>query len=148
MSKPGRVSSRRKQLMKRAALKVAQSQIADADDTTAMTEALNRLYFATANSVSDIVATLTESERARLAVFCYGRVHLKAAGLAIAAQCGLDHLTEASGSTAAGRTILTQARERSDVAERSQPGRRSPITLAARVSSAFASSAAFVPAEA
>ena len=132
--------------MKRAALKIAHSQTESSNDTAAMGQALHRLYQAAAHNVSEIVATLSESERARLAVFCYGRVHLKAAGLAIAAQCGLDHLSDAAGSTAAGRTIYMQAREDSGPSDRTY-GRRSPITLASRVSQALASSASLVPVE-
>ncbi len=132
--------------MKRAALKIADSQTVDSSDTAAMGQALNRLYQATANNVGDIVATLNEAERARLAVFCYGRVHLKAAGLAIASLCGIDHLSDAAGSSAAGRTIYMQSRDGSAPVDRT-PGRRSPITLASRVSQALASSASLMPAE-
>ncbi|MGZ8300402.1 MAG: hypothetical protein ACXWU5_08395, partial [Rhodoplanes sp.] len=71
--------------MKRAALKVTDSLPGHSPDNAAMTEALGRLYRATVSGVGDIVDSLSASERARIAVFCYGRAHLNAIGLAIAA---------------------------------------------------------------
>ena len=73
--------------MRRTGLKIAEAETADLDDRAAMSVALDRLYGAAVQNVSDIVAHLTPSERARLAVFCYGRAHLNAIGLAIAATC-------------------------------------------------------------
>src|SRR5262249_1472815 len=77
----------------------------DDDGGAAMGGALDRLYGAAAHSVAEIVADLTPSERARLAVFCYGRAHLNLIGLAIAATCGLEQLIGATHSVTAGRTI-------------------------------------------
>jgi len=115
----------------RAGLKVTDTLEADHDDRAAMSAALNRLYGAAIDSIREIVADLTESERARLAVFCYGRAHLNAIGLTIAASCGLDHLIAATHSATAGRTIFTQSRDRSALAEKPLGGRRAPISLAA-----------------
>jgi hypothetical protein len=115
--------------MRRAGLKITESRIADHDDKAAMSEALTRLYRAATQSVGEIVADLTASERARLAVFCYGRVHLNAVGLAIAATCDLDQLVVAAQSATAGRTIFTQSREATS-AGKPPPGRRAPISLA------------------
>ena len=112
--------------MRRVALKVTESQNLDRDDQSAMTEALARLYGAATQSISDIVGNLTASERAKLAVFCYGRAHLNAIGLAIAATCDLDHLVAASHSATAGQTLYTQSRE----ASVEKPSRRPTITLA------------------
>ena len=116
--------------MRRAGLKITESRIADHDDKTAMSEALTRLYRAASQSVSEIVADLTASERAKLAVFCYGRVHLNTIGLAIAATCDLDHLVVATQSTTAGRAIFAQSREGRS-AGNPLPGRRAPVSLAA-----------------
>ena len=130
--------------MKRAAPKIAHSQSADPtsrSDQNAMTAALDRLYGAAMNQVGDIVANLEESERAKLAVFCYGRVHLNMIGLAVAAHCSLDHLVAASGSSVAGRTLHAQSRELPAPAPKTYASRRS-VTLASSVSSAFASRAA------
>jgi hypothetical protein len=116
--------------MRRMGLKITQVEAADLDDRAAMSAALDRLYGAAAQSVHEIVADLTESERARLAVFCYGRAHLNAIGLAIAATCGLEQLTAAAHSTTAGRTIFTQSRDAAPVASKPLSTRRSSISLA------------------
>jgi hypothetical protein len=130
--------------MKRVAPKIAPSQSDDRasrNDQNAMTAALDRLYGAALSQVSDIVANLGESERAKLAVFCYGRAHLNTIGLAVAAHCSLDHLMAASGSSVAGRTLHAQSRELPPPAPKTYASRRS-VTLAGSVSSAFASRAA------
>ena len=62
-------------------------------------------------------------------MFCYGRVHLNAVGLAIAATCDLDHLVVAAQSSTAGRTIFTQSRETMP-ADKPLTGRRPQISLA------------------
>jgi hypothetical protein len=102
----------------------------------AMSAALDRLYGAAASQVSGIVLQLSESERAALAVFCIGRAHLNAIGLAVAAQCSLDHLTEAAGSSVAGSTLYAQSRELLLPMPKSHAHRRS-ITLATRAPSGF-----------
>ena len=129
--------------MKRVAPKIAPSQSDDRtsrNDQNAMTAALDRLYGAALSQVSDIVESLQESERAKLAVFCYGRAHLNTIGLAVAAHCSLDHLVAASGSSVAGRTLHAQSRELPPPAPKTYASRRS-VTLASSVSSTFASRA-------
>jgi len=116
--------------MRRATLKIAQSQTVDRDDHAAMTDALARLYGATTKSVGAIVGDLSASERARLAVFCYGRAHLNRIGLAIAATCDLNQLIVASSSATAGHTMFTQSRDATLPVERVSYGRRAPVTLA------------------
>jgi hypothetical protein len=101
-----------------------------------MSAALDRLYGAAEAQVSEIVSRLSESERATLAVFCIGRAHLHAIGLAIAAQCSLDHLTKAAGSSVAGSTLYAQSRALPLATPKSHTYRRS-ITLAAGASSGF-----------
>jgi hypothetical protein len=95
-----------------------------------MSAALDRLYGAATEAVHDIVADLTDSERARLAVFCYGRTHLNAIGLTIAAACSLEHLVAAAHSPTAGRTIFSQSREGTRLPDKPHGGRRAPISLA------------------
>ena len=95
-----------------------------------MSAALNRLLGAATASACAITADLTESERARLAVFCYGRAHLNATGLAIAATCGLEPLIAAAHSGPAGRAIFARSRDRAALGEKPLPGRRVPISLA------------------
>lgn len=133
--------------MKRTALKIAPGPADDRDDQAAMSAALNRLYRAAASQVGDIVGCLSEGERAKLAIFCYGRTHLNAIGLAVAAHCGLEHLMAAAGSSTAGRTIYTQSREMPAPVARTLPGRRPAVTLAGSVSDVFASRAVSAPAE-
>lgn len=127
--------------MKRIAPKIAPSQSDDhtgRNDQDAMTSALDRLYGAAASQVGDIVAKLSEGDRAKLAVFCYGRAHLNTIGLAVAAHCSLDHLVAASGSTVAGRTLHAQSRELPAPAPKTYASRRS-VTLASSASNVFAS---------
>jgi hypothetical protein len=119
--------------MRRTGLKIAEAETADLDDRAAMSVALDRLYGAAVQNVSDIVAHLTPSERARLAVFCYGRAHLNAIGLAIAATCELDQLMAATHSITAARTMFVQSRERMHLPEKPLPGRRGTISLASTV---------------
>jgi hypothetical protein len=130
--------------MKRAAPRIAACRIEDRDDHTAMTEALGRLQLAAVNTAADVVADLSPSERARLAVYCYGRAHLNAIGLAIAAQCTLEQLVAASHSAAAGGVLYAQSRDASGPSVRPVYGRRVPITLARSVP-ARAPAPAYVP---
>jgi hypothetical protein len=123
--------------MKHAVLKVTAGLPEHHTDQMAMSAALDRLYGAAASQVSDIVSRLLEAERATLAVFCIGRAHLNTIGLAVAAQCSLDHLTEAAGSSVAGSTIYAQSRELPVDAPKTHANRRS-ITLATRAPSGFA----------
>ena len=123
--------------MKRPALKSTPSHIADDDDYAAMGEVLARLYRAAQHTIGDVVGRLSASERAKLAVYCYGRTHLNAIGLAIAAECDVDHLIAASSSATAGRALFTRSRELPTSSERPLPGRRN-ITLATSVSRALA----------
>jgi hypothetical protein len=95
--------------MERSLLRIAASQT-EANDYAAMAQALDRLRHAALTTVSDVVASLSASERAKLAVHCYGRAHLNTIGLAIAAECDLDHLIAASNSTTAGQTLYAQSR--------------------------------------
>jgi len=122
--------------MKHAILKVAPGLAEYHADQTAMGAALDRLYGAATSHVSEIVSRLLESERATLAVFCIGRAHLNAIGLAVAAQCSLDHLTEAAGSSVAGSTLYAQSRELPLAMPKSH-GHGRAVTLATSAPSGF-----------
>ena len=128
--------------MKHAAFRFAPSNVIDHDDYAAMSEALACLYQAAAHGVGDAVASLSASERAKLAVYCYGRAHLNAIGLAIAAQCDLEQLIGASGSTTVGEALFAQSRDASALVGKPSHGRRAVITLAKSVPTPMAS---FVP---
>jgi hypothetical protein len=80
--------------------------------------------------IPEIVAPLTPSQRARLAVFCYGRAHLNSIGLAIAATCDLHSLMQAAPSNACGNAIFALSREPRKSHDRAGSGSRARITLA------------------
>ncbi|MCY1708026.1 hypothetical protein [Pannonibacter sp. SL95] len=91
-------------------------------------QALMRQNAASAASVAD---TLPEDQRARLAVFCYRKAHLRPLGFAIAAGCSRRALVEEAGH--AGELLFQQSRAASGnagvepyLAARTQ---RRPVTL-------------------
>jgi hypothetical protein len=105
-----------------------QSSLAPGD---AFDEVLARLIQASDQTkIPEIVAPLTASQRARLAVFCYGRTHLNSIGLAIAATCDLHALMQAAPSNAAGNVIFTLSRQPRKADDRASGGSRTRITLA------------------
>ena len=120
--------------MKRIALRVASGPFDFEADHAAMNVALTRLYGATGAEVSEIASKLDARERATLAVFCYSRAHLNSIGLALAAECSLDHLSAAAGSQVAGTTLYAQSRELPTVLPASN---RRSITLATSVPPRF-----------
>jgi hypothetical protein len=97
------------------------------DDQRVPEELVGRLYRLGESAVLDLLAGLSSTERANLAMFCYRKAHLHRTGLAIAATCDRDTLIQAWG-TALGQAIFTQSRERAP--DRVIVGRRSRITLA------------------
>ena len=97
------------------------------DDQVVPEELVGRLYRLGESAVLDLLAGLSPTERANLAMFCYRKAHLHRTGLAIAATCDRDTLIQAWG-TALGHAIFTQSRERAP--DRVIVGRRSRITLA------------------
>jgi hypothetical protein len=80
----------------------------------------------------EIAKTLPETQRARLAAFCYNRRHLHALGLLIASTCEAAALYAVAGP--AGEAIFSQSRdpEKTLAKEMQPPGSRPPkkITLA------------------
>ena len=99
------------------------------DDDQLVPEALvGRLYRLGESAVLDLLAGLSPTERANLAMFCYRKAHLHRTGLAIAATCDRDTLIQAWG-TALGQAIFAQSRERA-APDRVSVSRRSKITLA------------------
>jgi hypothetical protein len=93
---------------------------------------LGRLYAAPKRDLPEILATLPELQRARLALFCHARTHLREMALAIAATCDEGDLVEVAGRL--GAAIFRQSRESLEQAPEHNPRfRRRPITLAAFV---------------
>ena len=68
---------------------------------------LGTIYRATAEEARRLSLSLTEADRARLAMFCNARAHLREHGRAIATACTPDSLTREGGH--AGRMLLDQA---------------------------------------
>jgi hypothetical protein len=73
-------------------------------------DVVGRLHRSNGRDVDQILADFSEDQRARLALFCYGRVHMREIGLAVAATCDIGSLIDAGGH--AGQTLYMLARER------------------------------------
>lgn len=61
-----------------------------------------------ATSAASVAHSLPEDQRARLAVFCYRKAHLRQLGFAIAASCSRRALVEEAGH--AGELLFQQSR--------------------------------------
>src|SRR6266550_5452705 len=59
---------------------------------------LGEMYRASAHGLNELIATVSPTARALLAVYCYRRAHLASIGLAIAATCEKDDLTAFGGN--------------------------------------------------
>ena len=88
-------------------------------------EILGRLYRGHAHTLSDILATLPVNQRVNLAVFCYGRAHLREIGIAVAATCEHEPLVRIAGRV--GEVLFDLSRDKPALS-RPVPGRRN-ITL-------------------
>jgi hypothetical protein len=74
------------------------------------------MYRASAHGLNELIATVSPTERALLAVYCYRRAHLASIGLAIAATCEKDDLTSFDGN--AGAMLFERSREVPNVVHR------------------------------
>jgi hypothetical protein len=70
---------------------------------------LGEMYRASAHGLNELIATVSPTARALLAVYCYRRAHLVSIGLAIAASCEKDDLTALGGN--AGAMLFERSRE-------------------------------------
>jgi len=70
---------------------------------------LGEMYRASAHGLNELIATVSPTARALLAVYCYRRAHLASIGLAIAATCEKDDLTSLGGN--AGAALFDRSRE-------------------------------------
>jgi hypothetical protein len=96
-------------------------------------EALGQLYRANAADVAYLLDGLSQDRRARLALFCYSRAHLRGLALTIAGTCDARRLGELAGTL--GQVLATQCRAKlSDFGSEYERERRprSPVSLAAR----------------
>ena len=104
-------------------------QLSDEDRQRNISEdVVGRLHRSNGRDVDQILADFSEDQRARLALFCYGRVHMREIGLAVAATCEAGSLIDAGGH--AGHTLYLMARERPVASAKPMTGRYQ-ITLAA-----------------
>src|SRR5665647_1974591 len=72
-------------------------------------EMLGEMYRASAHGLNELIATVSPTARALLAVYCYRRAHLASIGLAIAATCEKDDLVWFGGN--AGTVLFERSRE-------------------------------------
>jgi len=99
---------------------------------------LGALYRASAHGLSELVATVSPTAMALLALYCYRRTHLASIGLAVAAACEKDDLTFAGGI--AGAMLFERSRENSQSAaidashrsKRPHPGPNNGMTIRSR----------------
>ncbi len=89
---------------------------------------LGELYRASAHGLSELIATVSPTARALLAVYCYRRAHLASIGLAIAATCEKDDLTWLGGN--AGAVLFERSREAPQSYTDVRANGRRKITLA------------------
>jgi hypothetical protein len=91
---------------------------------------LGCLYAAPKRDLAGILSKIPGLQRARLAVFCNARAHLREMGLAIAATCEKGDLVEVAGPL--GSILHAQSREQAEhLPEHNPRFRRRPISLAA-----------------
>lgn len=94
-------------------------------------ETLAELYRSDRSRIADAVRMLAPAQQAQLAMFCYGRSHLREIGLLVAACCDAQTLARVGGVM--GQVLATQSRGK--IAEFGREGlrpnsARSRITLA------------------
>jgi hypothetical protein len=70
---------------------------------------LGEMYRASTHGLNELIATVSPTARALLAVYCYRRAHLSSIGLAIAATCEEDDLTSFGGN--AGAMLFERSRQ-------------------------------------
>jgi hypothetical protein len=92
---------------------------------------LGEMYRADANGLNELIATVSRTARALLAVYCYRRAHLASIGLAIAATCEEEDLASSGGN--AGAMLFERSRKAPQPSlTDNRPSNRRKITLAAR----------------
>ena len=67
------------------------------------------MYRADAHGLNELIATVSPTTRASLAVYCYRRAHLASIGLAIAATCEEEELSSMGGN--AGAMLFERSRK-------------------------------------
>ena len=106
------------------------------DECPVPDDLLGKLYRAGVAGIGPLTAPLSARQRARLAIFCYGRAHLRDVGFAIAAICDLAALVDVAGR--AGEIIYAQANDAHGSEIGASPTGRHKITLATSILRTFA----------
>lgn len=88
---------------------------------------LGQLYSADPHGLDELVASVPESARAMLAMYCYRRTHLQSIGLAIATRCSEFELRNWGGY--AGSVLYLKSREAPAQASPSHYQSRRMVTL-------------------
>jgi len=92
---------------------------------------LGELYRASAHGLAALIATLTPTARAMLAVYCYRRAHLAAISLAVAAACAENDLVRWGGNV--GAALFQRSRQTPETPAPDAPlYARRKITLATK----------------
>jgi hypothetical protein len=99
---------------------------------TTMNEVIGRLHDSPTRSIDGLVSNLPEDYRGSLAIFCYGRAHLHAVALAIAAACTVEALVVAGGKS--GAFLFEQSRRPPEIDHIFSRARRVRISLATNTS--------------
>ena len=71
-------------------------------------ERLGQLYRSDPTELMEQIGDMEEGKRVQLAVYCYGRAHLREVGLSIAATCSEGKLVEVAGMI--GQALSIQCR--------------------------------------
>ncbi|GJD49596.1 hypothetical protein OPKNFCMD_2328 [Methylobacterium crusticola] len=87
----------------------ARPSLIDGGDCPVPLETLGALYRGDREAVAAIVAGIPNLTRARLAAYLYGKSHLHALGLRLAATCAEADLVQVAGH--AGAVLFAQARQ-------------------------------------
>lgn len=74
-------------------------------------DVLGTLYRAGTSSASNVIEGWSEKQRIELALFCYGRAHLRDLAMSIAATCDPTRLAR-SGAGNVGQALAIQSRHR------------------------------------
>src|ERR1700730_4146747 len=89
---------------------------------------LGEIYRASEHGLNELIATVPQTARALLAVYCYRRAHLASIGLTIAATCEKEDLAALGGNQGAG--LFEQSRNlRPSLAADPRANGRRKITL-------------------
>ncbi|MDB5599577.1 MAG: hypothetical protein JWN71_1621 [Xanthobacteraceae bacterium] len=87
---------------------------------------LGQVYRAGPQGLDGLVADISSLQRSQLALFCYGRAHLRELGLAVAACCDQQSLVQVAGRL--GHVLYAQSRQRPEPVKFT--GGRAKISLA------------------